>query len=98
MIATLLALSSGVVLIGGRDVSSLSGREASAFRLSEFGFVHQNFDLLPGVTAIDNAAPLLEASANVVGPVGSKSVELVGADASLSGQTGWSGRVDPRAR
>jgi putative ABC transport system ATP-binding protein len=55
MIATLLAPTSGAVLIGGRDVSSLSEREASHFRLSELGFIRQNFDLLPGVTAIDNA-------------------------------------------
>jgi len=55
MIATLLQPTSGAVLIGGRDVSSLSEREASEFRLSELGFIRQNFDLLPGVTAIDNA-------------------------------------------
>jgi putative ABC transport system ATP-binding protein len=55
MVATLLAPTSGQVLIGGRDVSSLSEREASHFRLSELGFIRQNFDLLPGVTAIDNA-------------------------------------------
>jgi putative ABC transport system ATP-binding protein len=55
LIAALLAPSSGAVLIGGRDVSSLSEREASDFRLSELGFIRQNFDLLPGVTAIDNA-------------------------------------------
>jgi putative ABC transport system ATP-binding protein len=55
MIATLLRPTSGAVLIGGRDVSSLSEREASEFRLSELGFIRQNFDLLPGVSAIDNA-------------------------------------------
>jgi hypothetical protein len=55
MIATLLAPTSGTVLIGGRDVSSLSEREASGFRLRELGFIRQNFDLLPGVSAIDNA-------------------------------------------
>jgi putative ABC transport system ATP-binding protein len=55
MIATLLAPTSGAVLIGGRDVASLSEREASRFRLSEMGFIRQNFDLLPGVSAIDNA-------------------------------------------
>jgi putative ABC transport system ATP-binding protein len=55
MVATLLAPTSGAVLIGGRDVSSLTEREASHFRLSELGFIRQNFDLLPGVTAIDNA-------------------------------------------
>jgi putative ABC transport system ATP-binding protein len=55
MIATLLEPTAGAVLIGGRDVSSLSEREASHFRLAELGFIRQNFDLLPGVTAIDNA-------------------------------------------
>ena len=55
MVATLLQPTSGAVLIGNRDVSSLSEKEASHFRLSELGFIRQNFDLLPGVTAIDNA-------------------------------------------
>ncbi len=55
MVATLLAPTSGRVVIGGRDVSSLSEREASSFRLSELGFIRQSFDLLPGVSAIDNA-------------------------------------------
>ena len=55
MIATLLAPTSGAVLIGNRDVSSLTEREASDFRLRELGFIRQNFDLLPGVSAIDNA-------------------------------------------
>jgi putative ABC transport system ATP-binding protein len=55
MIATLLEPTSGNVLIAGRDVSSLSEREASRFRLAQLGFIRQNFDLLPGVSAIDNA-------------------------------------------
>ena len=55
MVATLLKPTSGSVLIGERDVSSLSEREASHFRLAELGFIRQNFDLLPGVSAIDNA-------------------------------------------
>lgn len=55
MVAALLAPTSGTVSIGGRDVSSLSEREASDFRLSRLGFIRQNFDLLPGVSAIDNA-------------------------------------------
>jgi putative ABC transport system ATP-binding protein len=54
MVATLLAPTAGAVLIGGRDISSLSEREASHFRLSELGFIRQSFDLLPGVSAIDN--------------------------------------------
>jgi putative ABC transport system ATP-binding protein len=55
LIATLLEPTSGAVLIGGRDISSLSEREASHFRLSQLGFIRQDFDLLPGVSAIDNS-------------------------------------------
>lgn len=55
MVATLLEPTSGRVSIAGRDVSCMSEHEASQFRLSQLGFIRQNFDLLPGVTAIDNA-------------------------------------------
>jgi putative ABC transport system ATP-binding protein len=55
MIATLLEPTAGAVLIGGRDVASLSEREASHFRLAELGFIRQGFDLLPGVSVLDNA-------------------------------------------
>jgi putative ABC transport system ATP-binding protein len=55
MVATLLKPTAGSVLIRGRDIASLSEREASNFRLAELGFIRQSFDLLPGVTAIDNA-------------------------------------------
>jgi len=55
MVATLLEPTAGSVSIAGRDVSSLSEREASHFRLTQLGFIRQNFDLLPGVSAIDNA-------------------------------------------
>jgi putative ABC transport system ATP-binding protein len=56
MIATLLAPTSGRITIGGRDTAQLSEREASDFRLSELGFIRQDFDLMPGVSAIDNAS------------------------------------------
>lgn len=55
MVATLLEPTSGAVAIGGRDVAKLSAREASRLRLSELGFIRQSFDLLPGVSALDNA-------------------------------------------
>jgi putative ABC transport system ATP-binding protein len=55
MIAMLLAPTSGTIRIGQRDIASLSEREASRFRLSELGFIRQSFDLLPGVSTIDNA-------------------------------------------
>jgi putative ABC transport system ATP-binding protein len=55
MVAMLLEPTAGTVLIGNRDVSSLSEREASHFRLTELGFIRQSFDLLPGVSVLDNA-------------------------------------------
>jgi putative ABC transport system ATP-binding protein len=55
MIATLLQPTSGTVTIDDQDLSKLSEREASRFRLEQLGFIRQNFDLLPGVSAIDNA-------------------------------------------
>jgi putative ABC transport system ATP-binding protein len=54
MIAALLKPTSGRVLIAGRDISSFSEREASNFRLAELGFIRQSFDLMAGVSAIDN--------------------------------------------
>ena len=55
MVAALLAPTSGRVLVAGREITSLSEREASHFRLTQLGFVRQSFDLMPGVSAIDNA-------------------------------------------
>jgi putative ABC transport system ATP-binding protein len=62
MIAMLLQPTAGTVLIGKRDIASLSEREASHFRLRELGFIRQSFDLMPGVSAIDNATLKLLAS------------------------------------
>ena len=56
MIATLLSPTAGTITIGERDTAQLSEREASDFRLSELGFIRQDFDLMPGVSAIDNAS------------------------------------------
>jgi putative ABC transport system ATP-binding protein len=55
MIAMLLAPSAGRISIDERDVSALSERDAARFRLAELGFIHQGSELLPGVSAIDNA-------------------------------------------
>ncbi len=54
MVAALLEPTGGAVLVNGRDVGSLSEREASRYRLSELGFIRQSFDLLPGVSTVDN--------------------------------------------
>jgi putative ABC transport system ATP-binding protein len=56
LIAALLRPDSGRVLVGGREISALSERETAQYRLRELGFVRQTVNLIPGVSALDNAA------------------------------------------
>jgi putative ABC transport system ATP-binding protein len=56
MAAAVLRPDSGSVLVGGRDVSVLSARESARYRMRELGFIRQSLDLIPGATALDNAA------------------------------------------
>jgi len=56
MTAAILTPDAGSVLVAGRDVSGLSARDAARYRMRELGFVRQSLDLLPGATALDNAA------------------------------------------
>lgn len=55
LIAALIEPDSGSVLVGGRNVSALSRRDASRYRRLELGFVRQELDVMEGASAIDNA-------------------------------------------
>ncbi len=48
--------TAGTVVVDGRDVGSLSGRERTDLRGTEIGFVFQTFNLMPRLTAIENVA------------------------------------------
>ena len=59
---TLLMLAAGIavpdhgaVLFNGRNLGTMSDREASNYRLYDVGFVFQSFHLIPHTTALDNA-------------------------------------------
>jgi putative ABC transport system ATP-binding protein len=56
LIAALLAPDRGKVLVDGREISTLSEQESARYRLLELGFVRQTLNLMPGVSALDNAA------------------------------------------
>jgi len=56
IVAALVPPDRGQVLLGGREVSFLSAREAARYRRLRLGYVSQAPDLLPGVSAIDNAS------------------------------------------
>ena len=47
--------SAGRVLYRGRDLAGLNPKERSRFQLNEVGFVFQFFNLIPNLTAFDNA-------------------------------------------
>jgi putative ABC transport system ATP-binding protein len=54
--------SSGSYMLDGTDVSSMSRSQMAALRLSNFGFVFQNFSLLARATALENVElPLIYA-------------------------------------
>jgi putative ABC transport system ATP-binding protein len=57
---TLEEASSGQVLIDGVAVSSLSADERAAMRRQHIGYVFQDFNLLAGLTAVENVALPLE--------------------------------------
>lgn len=56
LVAAVMRPDSGSVRVGGREVSSLPPREAADYRMRELGFVRQSLDLIPGASALDNAA------------------------------------------
>jgi len=52
--------TSGDVLVGGQALSEMSRNERARLRRRSIGFVFQNFNLLPGLTAAENVSLPLE--------------------------------------
>ena len=60
MLGALMRPTKGSVWIDGRDVGTMSDRALSQLRLERLGFVFQAYNLLPVLTALENAEfPLL---------------------------------------
>lgn len=57
---TLEQATSGDVLVNGVDVSSMSPNDRARLRRRSIGYVFQDFNLLAGLTAVENAALPLE--------------------------------------
>ncbi|MGH9122914.1 MAG: ABC transporter ATP-binding protein, partial [Acidimicrobiales bacterium] len=52
--------SSGEVTVGGLPLNRMSGNEKARLRRRSIGFVFQDFNLLPGLTAMENVSLPLE--------------------------------------
>jgi len=60
IVAGLLNPTQGSVVVLGTDLSKLSGRQLVEFRAKNIGFVFQQYNLLPALSAAENAAvPLI---------------------------------------
>lgn len=54
ILAGFLKPDAGIIQIGDVRTSAFSGTESAKFRLDHFGFIFQNFQLMPGLTAFEN--------------------------------------------
>ena len=49
-----LTLTSGKIVVGGKEITGLSGRELTEYRRLDVGFVFQFYNLMPNLTALEN--------------------------------------------
>lgn len=69
-------LTSGRVLLDGRDISTLSDKQMATYRRLDIGFVFQFYNLIPNLTALENVEIASQLSPK---PLNSKKVmEVVG--------------------
>ena len=78
--------SSGTVMFEGRDLARLGDRELAELRLRRIGFVFQQFNLIPTLTALQNVEAALA-------PAGVKSAEAIERATELLGRVGLAERL-----
>jgi putative ABC transport system ATP-binding protein len=77
MVGGLLTPTSGSVLVGGNDLSELSGRDRTRFRAANVGFVFQAFNLVPFLTARENMTMMASLSHVDRGVIEDRATELL---------------------
>jgi putative ABC transport system ATP-binding protein len=76
LIAGLDAPTSGKILIDDQDITELNEDELAVLRARRFGFIFQNFNLIPTLTALENV--VLSGELNGTSGVQKKSQDLLG--------------------
>lgn len=61
-ISTIDTVTSGKILVEGKDITALRGKQLSAFRRKKLGFIFQDFNLLDTLTAYENISLALSIS------------------------------------
>lgn len=56
--------SEGRVLVDGKDIASYSGKQLTAYRRDDIGFVFQFYNLIPNLTALENVELALQICKN----------------------------------
>jgi putative ABC transport system ATP-binding protein len=56
LIGALIRPDEGSIRFRGRDLASMSERESARYRRSSVGFIYQDYNLFPGMSAADNVA------------------------------------------
>lgn len=75
--------TSGAIIVGGQEVTGLSSRKLTKYRRQLIGFVFQQYNLVPNLTALENVMLPMEFN-GVIGPLRRKQakelLEKVGLD------------------
>ena len=87
LMAGLLDPGAGEVMVLGTDIGALRGKAKVRFRGLNIGFVFQQYNLLPALTAVENAAVPLVINKVPLGRALRKAAELLG-------RVGLSGKED----
>ena len=61
-ISTIDTVTSGHIFVEGKDITTLRGKQLSAFRREKLGFIFQDFNLLDTLTAYENISLALSIS------------------------------------
>jgi putative ABC transport system ATP-binding protein len=73
--------TSGQVLVAGQDLATMSRKDKARLRRQSIGYVFQDFNLLPGLTAAENVALPLEldgVGARKAGEAGLRALDALG--------------------
>lgn len=78
-ISTIDTVTSGKIIVEGKDITTLRGKQLSAFRREKLGFIFQDFNLLDTLTAYENISLALSISGIKAKEIDKRVREIAGA-------------------